>query len=124
MATDPRTAATLLPGLPMPAMRALTTLLLRRRLLPPIDEPILLLDGDRREIIANTVVLSNAAPEYAPPGRALIAASVVGSSPDDGAIPRRTRPPLRHPHRRLGPAAHRRTAACPACGTRAAGPAA
>ena len=47
---------------------------------PPLDEPILLLDGDRREIVANTVVLSNAAPEYAPAGRHLIATSVVGAA--------------------------------------------
>jgi hypothetical protein len=51
----------------------------------PIDEPTLLLDGDRREIIANTVVVSNAAPEYAPPGKSLIAASVVGVSAPSSA---------------------------------------
>jgi hypothetical protein len=51
----------------------------------PLDEPTLLIDGDRREIIANTVVMSNAAPEYAPAGRSLIAASVVGASAPSGA---------------------------------------
>jgi phytoene dehydrogenase-like protein len=85
VATDPSTAATLLPGLPTPAMRALTTWYYSAAT-PPLAEPVLLLDGDRREIIANTVVMSNAAPEYAPPGRSLIAASVVGSSPDDTVI--------------------------------------
>ena len=51
----------------------------------PIDEPTLLLDGDRREIVANTVVMSNAAPEYAPAGKSLIAASSVGVSAPSGA---------------------------------------
>jgi phytoene dehydrogenase-like protein len=85
VATDPGTAATLLPGLPRPAMRALTTWYFSAAS-APLAEPILLVDGDRREIIANTAVMSAAAPEYAPPGRALIAASVVGSSPDEGVI--------------------------------------
>jgi phytoene dehydrogenase-like protein len=85
VATDPVAAATLLPSVPMPAMRALTTWYFSAPL-PPIAEPVLLVDGDRREIIANTVVLSNAAPEYAPAGRALIAASVVGASPDEAVI--------------------------------------
>lgn len=47
---------------------------------PPLTEPILLVDGDRREIVANTVVLSNAAPTYAPAGRHLVATSVVGAT--------------------------------------------
>ena len=38
----------------------------------------LLLDGDRREIVANTVVISQAAPSYAPAGRHLVSTSVVG----------------------------------------------
>lgn len=84
MATDPATAATLLPRLPMPAMNGLTTFYFGADH-APIDEPTLLLDGDRREIIANTVVLSNAAPSYAPLGKSLIAASVVGVSAPSGA---------------------------------------
>lgn len=84
VATDPVTAAELIPGLPKPDMRALTTVYFGADR-PPIDEPTLLLDGDRREIIANTVVLSNAAPEYAPAGKSLIAASLVGASAPSGA---------------------------------------
>jgi hypothetical protein len=45
---------------------------------PPLHEPILLLDGDRRELVANTVVVSQGAPTYAPAGRHLVASSVVG----------------------------------------------
>jgi phytoene dehydrogenase-like protein len=84
VATDPVTASRLLPALPRPEMRALTTFYFGAGS-APVDEPTLLVDGDRREIIANTVVMSNAAPEYAPPGRSLIAASVVGASAPSGA---------------------------------------
>jgi phytoene dehydrogenase-like protein len=84
VATDPVTASTLLPALPKPDMHGLTTFYFGADR-PPIDEPTLVLDGDRREIIANTIVMSNAAPEYAPAGRSLIAASVVGVSAPSGA---------------------------------------
>ena len=84
VATDPITAATLLPQLLAPDMHGLTTFYFGADH-APIDEPTLLLDGDRREIIANTVVISNAAPEYAPPGKSLIAASVVGVSAPSSA---------------------------------------
>jgi phytoene dehydrogenase-like protein len=79
VATDPRTASTLLPQLPEPDMHGLTTFYFGADH-APLDEPTLLLDGDRREILANTVVVSNAAPEYAPSGKSLIAANVVGVS--------------------------------------------
>ncbi len=70
-------ATSLLPAVPMPRMHALTTYY-HSSAQPPLAEPTLLLDGDRREIVANTVVVSAAAPSYAPPGRSLIATSVVG----------------------------------------------
>jgi phytoene dehydrogenase-like protein len=84
VATDPTTASQLLPELPKPEMRSLTTFYFGADR-APIGEPTMLLDGDRREIIANTVVISNAAPEYAPAGRSLIAASLVGVSAPSGA---------------------------------------
>jgi phytoene dehydrogenase-like protein len=84
VATDPVTASTLLPRLPRPDMHGLTTFYFGADR-APIDEPTLLLDGDRREIVANTIVMSNAAPEYAPAGKSLIAASVVGVSAPSGA---------------------------------------
>jgi phytoene dehydrogenase-like protein len=70
-------ATTLLPALPMPRMHALTTYY-HSSAEPPLDEPTLLLDGDRREIVANTVVMSAVAPAYAPAGRSLVATSVAG----------------------------------------------
>ncbi|MEV6350984.1 NAD(P)/FAD-dependent oxidoreductase [Actinoplanes sp. NPDC051851] len=84
VATDPAAAAALLPQLPKPDMHGLTTFYFGADH-APLAEPILLLDGDRREIIANTVVLSNAAPEYAPSGKSLIAATVVGVSAPSSA---------------------------------------
>jgi phytoene dehydrogenase-like protein len=84
VATDPVSAAAMLPGLPKPEMRGLTTFYFGADH-APLDEPTLVLDGDRREIVANTVVMSNAAPEYAPAGKSLIAASVVGASAPSGA---------------------------------------
>lgn len=44
----------------------------------PIEEPILVLDGDGRGPINNLCVPSRVAPSYAPPGRALVVASTIG----------------------------------------------
>ncbi|MEV4720655.1 FAD-dependent oxidoreductase [Micromonospora noduli] len=77
VAVDPPAAAALLPALTTVSMHSYTTYYHSAPELP-LTEPILLVDGDRRELVANTVVLSNAAPAYAPAGRHLIATSVVG----------------------------------------------
>ncbi|MGW0214850.1 NAD(P)/FAD-dependent oxidoreductase [Micromonospora chokoriensis] len=77
VAVDPPAAPALLPALTTVRMHSYTTYY-HSAPEPPLSEPILLVDGDRREIVANTVVLSNAAPTYAPAGRHLIATSVVG----------------------------------------------
>lgn len=80
VATDPGTATRLLPALGAVRTRTLTTYY-HSVDQPPLGEPILLLDGDRRELVANTVVISRAAPTYAPPGRHLVASSVAGPTP-------------------------------------------
>ncbi|MET7373982.1 FAD-dependent oxidoreductase [Micromonospora arida] len=77
VAVDPPAAAALLPALATVRMHSYTTYY-HSAPEPPLTEPILLVDGDRREVVANTVVLSNAAATYAPAGRHLIATSVVG----------------------------------------------
>ncbi|MEU4694922.1 NAD(P)/FAD-dependent oxidoreductase [Actinoplanes sp. NPDC023714] len=85
VATDALHASELLPSLlARPDTHGLTTFYFGAPR-APIDEPILLLDGDRREIVASTVVMSNAAPEYAPGGMSLIAANVVGVSAPSSA---------------------------------------
>ncbi|MBM0275368.1 NAD(P)/FAD-dependent oxidoreductase [Micromonospora tarensis] len=76
VAVDPPAASALLPALTTVRMHSYTTYHSTPE--PPLSEPILLVDGDRREIVANTVVLSNAVPTYAPTGRHLVATSVVG----------------------------------------------
>lgn len=81
VATDPTTSARLVPGLPQPTMRALTTWYFS------IEEddlyggkPVLILDSERRGPITNTVVVSYAARGYAPEGRHLVQATAVGLS--------------------------------------------
>ncbi|SCG49727.1 FAD-dependent oxidoreductase [Micromonospora coxensis] len=88
VAVDPPAAGTLLPTLARVRMHSYTTYY-HAAPEAPLDEPILLLDGDRRELVANTVVVSNAAPGYAPAGRHLIATSVVGPSAPPEPVIRR-----------------------------------
>ncbi|MEU5781819.1 FAD-dependent oxidoreductase [Micromonospora lupini] len=86
VAVDPPAAAALLPALATVRMHSYTTYY-HSAPEPPLAEPILLVDGDRREIVANTVVLSNAVGTYAPAGRHLVATSVVGpKAPPESTI--------------------------------------
>jgi phytoene dehydrogenase-like protein len=71
VAADPAAAAGLLPGLPVPAQRVLVTTY-HAADEPPVNRPVLLVDGTGRSGIANSVVLSLASPGYAPPGRHLV----------------------------------------------------
>jgi monoamine oxidase len=82
VATDPLTAAEL-SGIPRPRMRGLSTYY---HLAPeaPTARPLLHIDAARRGPVVNSIVLSNAAPLYAP-GRNLVASSVLGS--DEGLEP-------------------------------------
>jgi phytoene dehydrogenase-like protein len=85
VATDPVTAAELLPGLAAPTMRALTTYY-HLPPEPPTGEPLLHLDATGGPV-ANTVVLTAAAPGYSPDGRALVSSTVLG---DADAVPEPT----------------------------------
>ncbi len=78
VATDPVTAAGLLPGVAAPQMHALTTLY---HVAPaaPARGPTLHLDGTGGPL-ANTVVLTEAAPAYSPDGRALVSSSFLGTA--------------------------------------------
>ncbi|WP_376767179.1 NAD(P)/FAD-dependent oxidoreductase [Streptomyces bohaiensis] len=75
VATDAGAASRLLPDLAVPAFRTVTTYY-HATARPPLGEPTLLLDSARRFL--NTAVLSQVAPTYAPPGRSLVATSVLG----------------------------------------------
>ena len=72
VATDPATAARLIPGLAVPGQRILVTTYHAAEV-APVVRPALLLDSTGRSGIANSVVLTLAAPAYAPAGRHLIA---------------------------------------------------
>lgn len=84
VATDPSTSAGLVPGVPEPNMRGLTTWYFS------IEEddlyggkPVLVLDSEGHGPVTNTVVMSYAAPAYAPAGRHLVQATAVGLSHAD-----------------------------------------
>lgn len=79
VATDPSTAARLVPGVPEATMRALTTWYFA------IEDddlyggrPVLVLESSGRGPLTNAVVVSYAAPGYAPAGRHLVQATAVG----------------------------------------------
>jgi hypothetical protein len=81
VATDPAAAAALIPDVQAPAPHAVTTWYYRPDCAPgelADGEAVLLLDAARRGPLVNTVVMSHAAPDYAPPGSALVAASALG----------------------------------------------
>jgi phytoene dehydrogenase-like protein len=61
---------------------------------PPIPGPILVLDGDASGPAKNVAVMSEVAPSYAPPGRALVAAAIPGPEALDPNITSRTRDQL------------------------------
>lgn len=76
VATEPAAAALLLPGLPVPATRTVTTYH-HAAGASPADEPVLRVDSTGT--VLNTCVLSRVAPTYAPEGTALISTSVLGA---------------------------------------------
>ena len=84
VATGGPDAGRLLPGLDVPATSSVTT---HYHLAPepPVAEPAIALDGERAGPVANTVVLTNAAPSYAP-GRHLVSSSVVSGDASEPAV--------------------------------------
>jgi phytoene dehydrogenase-like protein len=82
VATDAPGVSMLLPDLPVPQARAVTTWYHLAHVPPQSltrGKPILVLDGrTARGPLTNTVVLSHAAPSYASHGRVLVSSSAVG----------------------------------------------
>ena len=81
VAADPSTAARLIPDVVAPVGRSVTTWYYRPDCAPQAladGQAVLVLDGDRRGPLVNTVVLTHAAPDYAPAGSALVSASALG----------------------------------------------
>jgi thioredoxin reductase len=80
IATDAPAARTLIPELVTPSGNAVTTWY---HVAPPgtvitDGRPILVVDGDKRGPVINSVALTNAVPEYATDDRVLISSSVLG----------------------------------------------
>ncbi|WP_435209738.1 NAD(P)/FAD-dependent oxidoreductase [Streptomyces sp. bgisy034] len=76
VATDAATAARLLPGLPVPGGRTVTTYY-HAAPTSPMTEPTLLVDGTGS--VLNTCVLTEVTASYAPPGTSLVATSVLSA---------------------------------------------
>jgi phytoene dehydrogenase-like protein len=86
VATEAPEAARLTGLREVPRGRALTCLSFAAER-PPVDEPILLLDGDGTGPVNNVAVPSVVARGYAPPGAALVSATVLGDPAlDDAAL--------------------------------------
>ncbi|MFE0107250.1 NAD(P)/FAD-dependent oxidoreductase [Streptomyces sp. NPDC059009] len=85
LATDARAAAALLPGLRVPPFHEVTVVH-HAAPEPPLHEPALLLDADRRGPVAHTSVISEVDPTRAPAGRALISSTVLGPPPPERTV--------------------------------------
>lgn len=85
VATDGPEAARLTGAVETPAARATTCMYFSAER-SPLGEPILVLDGEGRGPVNDLCVPSDVAPSYAPPGAALISATILGIPPldDDG----------------------------------------
>ena len=96
VAADGPEAARLTGAVEAPAARGVTTLHYAAER-SPVGEPVLVLDGEGRGPVNDLCVPSDVAPSYAPPGAALVSATVLGVPPlaDDGARRRRPRPAAR-----------------------------
>ena len=79
VATDASSAARLLPKMnfPEPAWRSVTCLYFAAAR-SPLNEAIIALNGTGSGLVNNVCVPSDLAPDYAPPGQALISVSVLG----------------------------------------------
>lgn len=84
VATSAPVAGRLLPGLTVPAMNAVVTHY-HLAPAPPVPDRAIVLDGEGSGPVANTVVLTNAAPTYAP-GRVLVSSSVVSGDDSEPAV--------------------------------------
>jgi phytoene dehydrogenase-like protein len=94
VATDGSTAARLVPAFTAPHMVGVTAFSFEAKE-PPLRGPWMLLDGEGRGPVNDAAVMSEIAPEYAPPGKALVSASVLGANADPGELEPRVRAQLR-----------------------------
>lgn len=83
VAADPVAAGELLSEIEVPPMRAVTTFY-HSAPRSPLREPIQIIDATGA--ITDTLVLTDAAPDYSADGRALVSTSVLGLSTDEGPV--------------------------------------
>ncbi len=88
LATDARDAETLIPGLPVPSAFNQTTCLYFACDEPPVDTPILLLNGAPGKCVNHLAVPSLVAPGYAPRGRHLVSVSTLSAEDPATLLPR------------------------------------
>lgn len=84
VATDGLAAARLLPQLKACPARGVTCLYFAASE-PPVNRPILVLNGSGRGLVNHLHVASAVAPSYAPPGQALVSVSIAGNPARDDA---------------------------------------
>ena len=94
VATDGVTAARLVPAFPAPHMLGVTAFSFEATE-PPVRGPWLLLDGENRGLVNNVAVMSEVAPGYAPSGKTLVSASVLGAHTGAAELELRVRAQLR-----------------------------
>lgn len=86
VATEGPEAARLLTGLPAPPGKGVTCLYFAAPA-PPVDEPIIVLNGEPTGLVNNLAVMSEVAPTYSPDDTVLISVSVCGiPAADDDAL--------------------------------------
>lgn len=85
VAVDGSTAARLVPAVPEPRWRALTTWYFAAPDGAVADPQLLMVDADRRGVVANLAAVSAVAPSYTRAGELLVAATAVGVGHDDAA---------------------------------------
>jgi phytoene dehydrogenase-like protein len=78
LATDPR-SATALTGMKTPPVMNSCTTYYHAVHNPPVSDPVIAIDGRHRGPIINSIVLTNASPDYAPPGMHLVATTTLSS---------------------------------------------
>ena len=86
VATDTATAYALLPELGEPHALTSVTTVYHRTDEPPVSEAAILLDATGSPTVANTVVLTNAEPSYAPPTQHLVSTSVLAAEASESAV--------------------------------------
>lgn len=84
VASDAPSAAGLVTQITHTAGRSVTNLYFAAAT-PPVQEPVLVLNGTGKGLINNLSVISNVAPEYSQDGRALVSVAVLGSPTGDDA---------------------------------------